>query len=142
VVNRDAADFGAMTEALFSDLAALGEPVIYVLDDFHDASPSFADFIFRRFLPYVPLSPWVRVLIAGRKIRVPNNIEWADQCERIFDLGGVAEPKHWVPVVLAMKRRVQDRNLEDFLAGACAAFNGRPDRIMQFIEAKTSKETA
>jgi hypothetical protein len=141
VVNRGAEHVSGLTQALFSDLASVGEPVIYAMDDFDQSSPSFEDFVCRRFLPYVGFSPPVRVVIAGQTIPDPNNIEWADHCEPIFDLKGVAKPEDWIPVVLAMKRKVKDRSLGDYLAGACDIVSGRPDRMMQLIEG-LPKDTA
>lgn len=124
----------ALTDACFEDLANLGKRMLMVFDTFEQANSEVAAWLEGPFLTRVEQTATLRVMIAGQKVPNRNNIEWGHCCDH-HDLPGVPEAPHWLPVLQNMGRHVPNRNPEDWLAGVCAAFNGRPDSIMKVIEA-------
>jgi hypothetical protein len=132
----------ALTDAWFNDFAALRRPVLMLFDTFEQAPTEVQAWLEGPFLTRTVQTPSLRVLIAGQTVPDRNNIEWGHCCVH-QDLPGVPEAPHWLPVLRVMGRLVpSNRNPEDWLAGVCAAFKGRPEAIMKIIEGLPREEGA
>jgi|GEM_PF-1658235 len=125
----------ALFECLFQDMAELAGPILFVLDDFQESSPELRNLIEQHFLPLVARTPVVRATIAGTVLPDHTNIEWADRCAPICSLAGVPRAADWMPIVRAMRRRIEDDHPESVLAGICLSWAGRPNKIMEVIQA-------
>lgn len=119
-----------MTGALFEDLRKLDRIFLVAFDTYEQATTEVKDWISGPFLTRTTTAGKVRVAVAGQEIPDPNTIEWDYCCEK-YELFGVREAKHWMPVIESLGLMTPD---EQWLAGVCFALNGRPDLIMQTIE--------
>ncbi len=119
-----------MTGALFEDLQNLDQLLLIAMDTYEQATDEIKDWISGPFLSRTAKNANVRVAISGQEVPDANTIEW-DYCCKEFELFGVKEVKHWMPVVNAMGRILPD---EQWLAGVCFALDGNPALIRQTIE--------
>jgi len=87
------------------------------------------------FLPLVARTPVVRATIAGTVLPDHANIDWADCCAPICSLAGVPQAADWMPIIKAMRRRIEDDHPESVLVGICLTLAGRPNKIMEVIQA-------
>jgi hypothetical protein len=122
----------ALTDAWFEDAAAL-DRIIILFDTYEQAPTEVQDWISGPFLARVALIPSIRVVIAGQQVPEQKNIEWGHCCD-CHSLYGVIEAKHWMPILVGMKRRVPIEHPESWLAGVCHVLKGNPDQIMKVIE--------
>jgi hypothetical protein len=123
----------ALTAACFADLQALKWPLLIIMDTYEDAITSVKQWLDGPFLARVALNPQVRVLVAGQEVPDANNIEWGHCCQR-RELRGISKPEHWIPVIEAMEKVIDDDEPRSWMAGICYALGGRPSDIMQVIE--------
>jgi len=122
-----------LTEAWFDDLKNLEQTVLFALDTYEQATTEIKEWISGPFMARASRVEFVRILLGGQIVPDEENIEWG-HCSVTYDLYGVPEAEHWLPVVEEMGRYVPDVNLRDWLAGVCYAFKGRPNEIMQAIK--------
>jgi hypothetical protein len=123
----------ALTNALFEDLSARRGLVLMLFDTFEHAPIEVQGWLSGPFLARAVQTPCIRVVIAGQSVPDSTNIEWGPRAD-LHDFFGVIEAKHWMPVVSAMRRRIDVDNPVSWLAGVCHAVKGRPDAIMKIIE--------
>ena len=123
----------ALTDAWFEDMAVLNHPVVIVFDTYNEAPSEVQNWIEGPFLARAAGADPIRVVIAGREVPNKNNIEWGSCCQA-HDLFGVEDAQHWMPLVEAMRRRVDVRDPQSWLAGICHVLKGNPGEIMKVIE--------
>jgi energy-coupling factor transporter ATP-binding protein EcfA2 len=124
----------ALTEAWFNDVAEFDHPVVMILDTYEQATTEVQEWLSGPFLSRVVQVEPVRVVVAGQSVPEKNNIEWGHCCVE-HDLYGVKEAKHWLPIVKAMKRKLDVKEPLDWLGGMCVALKGNPAEIIKVIEA-------
>lgn len=129
----------ALTEAWFEDLRELTSPVLMALDTYEQAPEETARWIGGPFLARAVQTESLRVLVAGQKVPDANTIEWGHCCTT-YQLFGVPEARHWLPIVLAMNKEIPIRDPETWLAGVCYALHGNPNDIMQIISGLPRRE--
>ena len=123
-----------VTEAWFEDIRQMENPVLMTMDTYEQASNEMKEWVSGPFLSRVAWCKTIRVAVAGQEVPNPNNIEW-HRCVDSHELFGVREAEHWLPVVKAMRRIVpEEPQLSWWLGGICQALEGRPDKIIKFIE--------
>jgi len=128
----------SLTDALFADLRAFTQPVLFILDTYQDATTEVRDWISGPFLARLDAAIQVRVVIAGQNVPDENNLDWGHCCSS-HRLKGVPDAKHWVPVVDAMKLRVPASDTLSWLVGVCGLLKGRPSEIMQHLRAEQER---
>lgn len=112
-----------LTNVWFNDMAALPAPIVMLFDTYEDAPSEVRDWISGSFLARAAAIGAIRVVVAGRNIPERNNIAWGHCCQ-VYDLFGVAEASHWMPVVREMHRRIDVPDPDSWLAGVCHALGG------------------
>jgi hypothetical protein len=121
-----------LTDAWFADLAEAEQPLLLILENFDQANEDVHDWICGPFLARAAETVALRVALTGK--RVPESrIDWA-RCCQVFDLYGVKEAEHWLPVVEALGYRVPMEPPLTYLAAICHALNGHPAQIIQIIK--------
>ncbi len=118
-----------LTDAWFADLETFSAPFLLAVDTFEKASTEVDQWLVNHFLPWIAESSQMRVLLVGQKVPQPT-VEWS-HCSEARELKGIPEAEAWLPVAEAMGREVPSI---DYLAGACAMADGKPDKILKFIE--------
>lgn len=118
-----------LTEAWFSDLNGFRSPLLLVMDTFEQTTTEMQKWLDQHFLPGVAQVQQMRVLMAGRTVPEPS-VEWHHCCTS-HQLPGVHEAEAWLPVAEAMGRQIPGL---EWMAGVCAALDGNPAQILQFIE--------
>lgn len=131
----------ALTHAWFRDIHEFDRLLLMSLDTYEQATTDVKDWISGPFLARATRCKQMRVLLAGREIPDPHNIEWGECCAS-HDLYGVPEAEYWLPVVHALGRRIPVEPALTWLAGVCHARCGRPDEIMTIIKSLPRQETA
>jgi len=129
----------ALTDAWFDDTAALPGPMLMLFDTYEQATTEVQDWISGPFLARAAQVLPVRVVVAGQTVPDKNNIEWGHCCTA-HDLYGVAEARHWMPIVQATQRHIPFDQPLTWLAGVCHALKGNPKSIMQVIEGLPVRE--
>jgi hypothetical protein len=122
----------ALTEALFVDLEQLRDPVLVAFDTYDQATSDVGTWIAGPLLARVTGAPAVRVLIAGQEVPDAHNIEWGENCAS-FELRGVPEASHWLPVVRALGCLIPAENELDWLGAVCYIYKGWPLDIMNVL---------
>jgi hypothetical protein len=69
------------------------------------------------------------VVVAGQNLPDRSNIEWGRHCVS-YDLYGVEEAQHWLPIVQAKNKHIPFDAPLTWLAGVCHALRGDPKSIM------------
>jgi hypothetical protein len=123
-----------LTNAWFEDVRALESMILISIDTYEQASTEFARWINGPFLYRVAQSASLRVLIAGQQVPdlCEHLAEWG-RCCQIYELQGVKEAVHWMPVVEARGRYVPDADPLSYMAGICDALGGCPGDILNII---------
>lgn len=121
-----------LTGAWFEDLAKRDQPLLLMLDTFEQANEEVRDWVGSSLLGRVEDTPALRVLLSGQTVP-EKRIDWSHCCQ-VFDLYGVKEAEHWLPVVEALGHRVPVEPPLTFMAGICHAHNGHPDSIVKTIK--------
>lgn len=123
----------SLTNAWFQDVQAFERPLLLAMDTFEQATNEVAQWIAGPFLARAPYAPALRVLLAGQTVPDAHNIEWGTCCQH-FELYGVPEAAHWLPVVEALGRFVPAPDPLSWLAGVCHILEGDPRSIMEVIQ--------
>jgi hypothetical protein len=121
-----------LTEAWFADLVEAERPLLLILDTFEQANEEVHDWICGPLLARAADIALLRVALAGKQVPEPR-IDWVHCCE-VFDLYGVKDAEHWLPVVEALGYRVPMEPPLTYLAAICHALNGHPAQIIQIIK--------
>lgn len=125
-----------LTKAWLDDVQALDKSLLLVIDTYENAVEEVKAWV-NYVLTCTPDHPRLRLVLAGQQVPEVEMCaeEWVDCCG-VYDLYGVKEAEHWLPVVAQMGRvfPVGIENPHDYLAGICAALQGRPAAIKSFIE--------
>ncbi|EIJ42425.1 hypothetical protein BegalDRAFT_1544 [Beggiatoa alba B18LD] len=123
-----------LTDAWLQDMKSVDKPLLFIIDTYDKSIEEMQNFLHRLLTRMVRL-PALRLVMAGQSVpNVETCSEWTDCCD-LYDLYGVKEAEHWLPVVTEMKRRFPDGiEPHSYLAGICGAFQGRPADIKKFIE--------
>lgn len=129
-----------LTHAWFEDLAAYQQTVLMMFDTYEKGNSEIKEWISGPLLSRVANADNVRVVVAGQDIPDKKNIEWGTCCSA-HELFGVAEAKHWMPVLKAMNRKVPKEvgEAQTWLAGVCYALKGNPSEIIKAIEGLPQK---
>ena len=109
-------------------------PFLLALDTYEQANIEVQYWVNYQLLPWVADAEPVRVVVTGQMVPELSS-DWGYCCQH-HHLKGVLEAEAWMPVIEALGIVVPSF---DYVAGVCAAFNGRPDEIMQFIKTLPSK---
>lgn len=117
-----------LTDAWFADVHAFRTPFLLALDTYEQAATELDDWFTHQFLPWVTEIESLRILVAGQKVP-PENSDWEYCCVR-HELRGVVDAQAWLPVAEEMGYQVPSM---DYLAGACAMAQGKPEEILKFI---------
>lgn len=124
-----------LTDAWLRDVRDLDRVLLLSMDTYEKSIDEVKTWI-NRVLIRIPNIENLRLVIAGQN--VPDNetsAEWADNC-CLYNLHGVTQPEHWIPVVKAMGREFPpDRDPLSYMDGICTAFNGQPADIKKTLEA-------
>jgi hypothetical protein len=133
----------ALTSAWFVDLRKLESLMLVSIDTFEQATTEFKEWINGPFLYRAAQAEALRVLIAGQQTpdRHEHEVEWG-RCCRTYELYGVREAQHWLPVVHALGRVVPAADPFSFMQGICHALKGKPGDIMNLIEGFPRREEA
>jgi hypothetical protein len=132
-----------LTYALFDDIMAFEQSVLFLFDAYEEATTEVKDWISGPLLERVAEVEQVRVVITGQRLPDEHDAEWGHCC-KAYDLLGVFEARHWVPIVQKMARRIIAREMNGYidvpdsyswLACLCEQLNGNPAEIMKIIEA-------
>lgn len=121
-----------LTDTLFQDIEKHQYLCLWIMDTFEQATTEVSDWVAARFLERVAFSNQARVVLAGQKIP-EKSIDWHHCCES-YELFGVKEAQHWLPVIESLGKRVPVENPESWLAGVCYALKGNPKEIMNLIK--------
>jgi hypothetical protein len=130
-----------LTDAWFDDLKAIEQLILIALDTYEDAVTEVQEWISGPLMSRLIQIEHLRIVLAGQKIPDRNNIEWGHCCTE-YELFGVHEAEHWMPVVKAMGRAIPVEHPIAWLAGICHALKGQPDEIMKIIEALPQQQGA
>lgn len=122
-----------LTNALFEDLQALGQPVVLILDTFEQADSEVKAWITGPVLARTVYYTAVRVVVAGQVVPEHFGATW-ENCCRAHGLAGVREAHHWLPVITAMGRYVDQPDPISAIGAICEYLKGDPDKIKQWIE--------
>jgi hypothetical protein len=121
-----------LTDALFQDIEKYQYLCLWVMDTFEQATTEVSDWVAARFLERVAFSTQARVVLAGQKIP-EKSIDWHHCCD-MYELYGVKEARHWLPVIESLGKRVPVEPAEIWLGGICHALKGNPKEIMSMIK--------
>jgi hypothetical protein len=105
-----------------------------MFDTFDDATTEMGAWITGLFLSRVTRTPNVRVVIAAREVPDPNNIDWGDASVK-EELRGVPDASDWLPVLQALKRRIDADDPKSYLKAICEVNRGNPDAIRKWLDA-------
>jgi GTPase SAR1 family protein len=124
-----------LTHAWFMDIHRRAKMILIVFDVYENAPIEMQDWISGPFLKRLVDEPYMRVLIAGRTIPDPNNIEWGNWCQ-CHDLYGIRDVQHWKPIIKEMKHYIPygEHDSDVWLEGVCHALKGNPSEIIKIIE--------
>jgi hypothetical protein len=103
------------------------------MDNYELASSEVKDWISGPYLTRISNTNTVRVALAGREVPDENTIEWG-HCSETYELFGIHEAEHWMPVVKDLERAIPVENQLDWLAGICYALDGCPELIIKVIQ--------
>lgn len=120
----------SLTQAWFEDMSAFNQIVLLVMDTFEKAPIELRDWISGPFLARLRNAKNIRVVIAGQETPAPNHV-WGIFCKQ-YELKGIHNPEHWIPVIKARGHDIQDLKV---LNAVCRMFDGLPKKIMEMIEA-------
>jgi hypothetical protein len=123
----------ALTEAWFTDIDALGQIVLVIIDTYDQATTEMAKWVGGPFLARVALTDALRVVIAGVQVPPANNVEWGNVAS-LYKLEGITSPEDWLPIMNAMQRRAPAEPPETYLRALCDIYRGSPESIMKIIE--------
>ena len=133
----------ALTSAWFEDLRTFESIMLISFDTFEQATSEFREWISGPFLFRAAQAEALRVLIAGQQTpdRREHAGEWG-RCCQTFDLYGVQEALHWLPVVDALGYLVPARDPLSYMQAVCSLLKGKPDDIMNWIQGFPRREEA
>jgi energy-coupling factor transporter ATP-binding protein EcfA2 len=123
-----------LTDAWLRDLSQLDQPLLLAVDTYEKAGADLQSWL-RSVLVRLPRAcARLRVVIAGQMVPSTKTCEeWTDCCAE-FELKGVPEAEHWLPVIRERGFRVPEEPPLIFLSGICRALAGNPARIIEVIE--------
>lgn len=127
-----------LTEAWFEDLKAIGKTILFIFENYHEIGTEADEWVRGRFLARAAPVEHVRIVMGCQPKKVPdnNNITWGPFAET-YELTGVRDPKHWLPVFEALKKRLPEDYYPTtplfWLKLMCDANLGQPSTMMQVI---------
>ena len=122
-----------LTESWFEDVKRLNENILIVMDTYEKATQELKDWISGPFLSRTATTNNVRVALAGQEVPDNQTIEWG-HCSKLYELYGVKDAIHWMPVVKSLNKTIPFENQMDWLAGVCHALKGQPKEIINIIK--------
>ncbi len=126
-----------LTDSFFADAEAFDQPLLLALDTYEQSSSEFDQWFRDEFLYGVAQTPNLRVLVGGQTLPEPLP-EWSEVAT-VQKLLGVTDAKEWM--VWAEQNGIQVQSLE-YLAGICAALEGKPSKIIQFLSTLPKQATS
>ncbi len=122
-----------LTKAWLTDLQAIAQPLLLIMDTYEQATTDVVGWIEGPFLTRAARLPQLRILLAGQRVPDAHNIEWGTYCHK-RDLYGIQDASHWLPIVEAMHRVIAAPDPLSWLGGICYLLKGQPAAIMKVIE--------
>ena len=124
-----------LTDAWLQDINQLDRPLLLVVDTYEKAEAALKSWLESVIARLPRACSQLRMVIAGQKIPDTNTVEdWANHCCE-YELKGVHEPEHWLPVVEGLCKKVPGESPLDCLRGICLAMRGNPAGIISLIRA-------
>lgn len=123
-----------LTDAWLRDLSQLDRPLLLAVDTYEKAGADLQNWLESVIARLPRACSQLRVVIAGQKVPSTETSEaWTDCCAE-FELKGVPEPEHWLPVVEGLRKQVPAEHPLDCLRGICLAMQGNPAGILALIK--------
>jgi hypothetical protein len=123
-----------LTDAWLRDLNRLNQPLLLSVDTYEKAGADLKSWLHSLLVRLPRACSQLRIVLAGQEVpSTETSEEWVDFCAE-FELKGVPEAEHWLPVVKERGFRVPVEPPLTFLSGICCAHAGHPAKILEVIE--------
>jgi hypothetical protein len=119
-----------LTDAWLCDLDRLDRPLLLAFDTYEKAGADLKSWLHSVLVRLPRACSRLRIVLAGQEVpSTSTSEEWADCCCE-YELKGVPEPEHWLPVIEELGLQIPRL----FLAGICHAMQGNPAEILKAIQ--------
>lgn len=129
-----------LMDAWIKDLQALDKAFLIVFDTYNPKTPTEVKNWIESLLVRFQYAENLRLAIGGQETPdLETGEEWTSFCKP-FELNGVIEAEHWLPVVKSLGRRFPDKvEPLSYMACLCDIFQGHPKPIIEYIQARFPK---